>query len=249
MEIIIDSTRVTEAGVAGQAPDVSTAGENAIFKLATAAIGEAQILFEPAESVLPPDHDMKLMLNAGSFKVAFARIVLSFNPAKINLASEITTNPALSTVVEKSTMQQANSTGEAVFVVAASPTDSLPTGFFELASFTVKSVSQTANDNAALDFLPGTMQVVESGSALLNTIQTPAVFALNTGTSIIPTITPGTFGPIPNKNACLEIGSEICYQEWLIEYLDLVHTFYADLNSDGRVDLIDFEIWRRARYP
>src|SRR3989304_5126180 len=149
LEIIMESTRVTEA---------------------TAAIGEAQILFEPAESVLPPDRDMKIMLNAGRFQIAFTRIVLKFNPSKLNLASEITPNPALSNIVEKTSMQQANSSGEAVFVVAASPTDSLPTGYFELASFKVKSVSQIANDNAAIDFLPNTMQVVESGSALLNTV-------------------------------------------------------------------------------
>ena len=31
LEIILESTRITEAGVAGQAPDVSTAGEDATF--------------------------------------------------------------------------------------------------------------------------------------------------------------------------------------------------------------------------
>ncbi|KKS48014.1 hypothetical protein A3J20_06380 [Candidatus Gottesmanbacteria bacterium RIFCSPLOWO2_02_FULL_42_29] len=247
LEIIIESTRVTEAGVAGQAPDVSTTGENATFKLATAAIGEAQILFEPAESVLPPDRDMKIMLNAGRFQIAFTRIVLKFNPSKLNLASEITPNPALSNIVEKTSMQQANSSGEAVFVVAASPTDSLPTGYFELASFKVKSVSQIANDNAAIDFLPNTMQVVESGSALLNTVRSPATFVMNTDSV---SVSPPISKPIPpRENPCLDMTSDACYQQWIYEFTTVFNTTYADFNQDGTVNLIDYEIWRRTKYP
>ncbi|KKS95888.1 MAG: hypothetical protein UV73_C0013G0033 [Candidatus Gottesmanbacteria bacterium GW2011_GWA2_43_14] len=259
------STRVTEAGISGQAPDVSTAGGNALYTLIDTA-SQVELTLEPVQATLPPDVDMKVMLDAGSNSVAFARVVLNFNPAKINLASEISTNPDLSTTVEKTAMAQANATGRAVFVIAAGPGNTQPTGIIELAGFKIKGVSSQVNDTTALSYEIDDMQIVDGAGKALVITASPATFGLNIGTTpeasptepvASPTepvnITPSPTGispTPPDTNPCTVIATLACYEQWKLEYLgwEGFNTLYADLDKSGQVDLIDYEIWRRAFY-
>src|SRR3989344_1067767 len=163
-------------------------------------LGKAQttnsvsVSFAPSALNLPPAGNAKIMLDSGTNKVAFARVVFNFDKNKIKLTGEISTNPGLSTVVQKSTLADANSTGKAVIVIAASPTDIAPSGNFELASFSVDAVSADIGASQ-LDFVPQDMQIIESTGTLLNPdvtglgINQPAATVPPSPTDVSPTTT------------------------------------------------------------
>ncbi|OGG02135.1 hypothetical protein A2W14_02730 [Candidatus Gottesmanbacteria bacterium RBG_16_37_8] len=180
--IAFSSTRATEAGIAGQAPDVSTAGTTGDYNIGGGGIsptlpdgvtvtppvtGDVVLSFSPGTVVVPPSKPVKIMAQVGSNNIAFTRTVITFDQAKINLGSEISTNPNLSTIVEKTSMATANSQGKAIIVVATAPTDSKPTGSFELASFTLSGISTQANDTASINFETTDMQFVEGAGQQL----------------------------------------------------------------------------------
>ncbi|KKS95427.1 MAG: hypothetical protein UV73_C0018G0040 [Candidatus Gottesmanbacteria bacterium GW2011_GWA2_43_14] len=255
--ISFTSTRATEGGISGQAPDVSTAGTAPSYIIGTQGAtstpggptnspqptnpsdptpttigptqpvtqeyvidvgekdsltihiggvgptptviaGEVDMTFSPSTGSLPPDTNFKIMANAGTNSIAFGRVVFTFDPVKINLASEITTNPNLSTIVEKTTAASANSTGRAVVVIAASPTDTLPSGSFEFASVTFTSVTQAA-DQTTVNFDSADMQIVD-GTGTERTISVSSLgLELNGGEppSPTPTTEPGEPTPTP----------------------------------------------------
>lgn len=172
------STRATEAGIVGQAPDVSTAGVAASYTLTTgqgggstvptqATTGDVNLTFVPSSATLPPTTTVKIMASSGTKNIAFTNTVIQFDNSKINLASEITTNPAFSTIVDKTAKAIANSQGIAKIVIAASPTDTKPSGSFEIASFQIAPIITTA-DSTTIEFVLSQMQYVDSAQTSLN---------------------------------------------------------------------------------
>src|SRR3989338_3969530 len=199
--VTFTSTRVTEAGVSGQAPDVSTAGESGNYDVGGGGgtppvTGDVVLSFSPGQVNLPPDSTVKIMADSGTKKVGFTRTVFTFDPAKINLASEITaTNPNLSTPVEKTSMAVANQQGKAVIVVASSPSDIPPGGVFEMASFTIKAISTAANDTATINFLTSDMQYIDEANQILTLGAIPLSITLN-GQNVTVTATPPITGGV-----------------------------------------------------
>ena len=58
--------------------------------------------------------------------------------------------------------------------------------------------------------------------------------------------------PSPNPNppaACQNVAANTCFNQWIREFVKADSTLYADLNTDGNVNLIDFEVHRRAAFP
>ena len=215
--------------------------------------------FSPNVLDLPPDGTVKIMLDSQSFQVAFARVVFNFDNSKINLTGSVPTNPNLSTVVEKTDLASANSQGKMIIVIAASPADTQPQGNIEFASLTFTTIIQTP-DSTTTSFDAADIQIIESSGIELIPSATSATFSLNggplvsdtpvptgiTNTPVPPTNTPG---PTIPPQACSDIGSQLCYEQWKREYTGIDSTLYADLSNDGTTDLIDFEYWRRAVYP
>ena len=190
------STRVTEAGVPNQAPDVSDAGANSTYIIGqgnitptdsitppvdpsltpdptitggpspTTPAGGANVIFEPATGTLPPDSTFKILANVGSEKLAFARVAFTFDQTKVNLVSEITPNVSLSTVVEKTSMAVANTSGRAVIVIAAAPADSLPSGQVGIADIQFKSLV-TGNDTAQVQIDNSDIQLVNDSTVVI----------------------------------------------------------------------------------
>src|SRR3989338_8296310 len=140
---------------------ITVLGVQQTVKYLSRAAGTAEVAFSPTTISLPPDAAVKINVNGNGSAVAFARVVFTFDKTKVKLAGEITPSATLSTVVEKSTMAAANSSGQAVIVLAASPSDTRPTASFELASFNVSALS--ANPSSALQFVPADIQIVEGG--------------------------------------------------------------------------------------
>lgn len=186
---------------------------------------------------LPPDINEKIILNSPK-QIAFARVVFTFDKSKVRLKSEITTGPKLKTVVQKTSMADANNSGRAVIVVAAAPGDTKPSGDFEIASLILGAVSPNIG-KTTVDFASTDFQIVD---ALGKILQHKTVNILvNSGTP--PTI---TSSPV---NQCKIVSSIACYRTWVREYTGRDKTKIADLNKDGKVDLNDFEIYRRAANP
>lgn len=181
--IAFTSTRATEAGIAGQAPDVSTGGEAGSYTIGS---GDVNLSFLPTQINLPPEATVKIMANAPSKNVAFTRTIVTFDASKVKLASEITTNPNLSTIVEKTTMAAANTQGKAVIVVAAGPTDSKPTGSFEVASFQISPVNLQVQGSATMDFLTSDMQYVDGSGGNLGIGTTALNISLNSQNTTPP---------------------------------------------------------------
>ncbi|OGG02133.1 hypothetical protein A2W14_02705 [Candidatus Gottesmanbacteria bacterium RBG_16_37_8] len=141
------------------------------FKVKKEGSNSIKLNFEPIKLVLLypstkndkiiTEAEVKIKASAYNRKIAFVRVVLTFDPTKIHLVSEITTNPNLSTVVEKSGLSVANSEGKIVFVIAASPEDNPPTGEFELASFQIAPGLVDKEEMTTVDFLTSDMQIVD----------------------------------------------------------------------------------------
>ena len=161
------------------------------------------IYFDPVDIVLNQETTVSVMANFGG-DVAFARVVFKFDPTKVLLTSDINTAPELSTTIEKTDMATANASGRAVFVIAAGPSDTLPTGNFELANFNIAAASSSVTGTATVEFdtadmqilaLAGTQYTLTPGAANITFDQTqitpaPTDIAVPT-LSPLPTITGG----------------------------------------------------------
>ena len=141
-------------------------------------------------------------VNAGNFGTAFARVVFNFDPAIVKLSSEISTNSNMSTVVEKTTILSANSSGRAVIVLATSPSDTAPNGIFEFASFNINANTNLFNFTGDLFFDTFDGQIVDDIGNQLPVTYTNANITVNgIGTEtptppnfITPTIPAGEVG-------------------------------------------------------
>ena len=213
------STRVTEAGVPNQAPDVSNAGTNSTYIIRqgnitptdsitppvdpsltpeptvtggpspTSPVGTANVIFEPAAGNLPPVSAFKILANIGSEKLAFARVAFTFDQTKVNLASEIAPNVSLSTVVEKTSMTAANSSGRAVIVIAAAPADSLPSGQVGIAETQFKSMV-SGNDTTQVQIDGSDIQLVNDSTVVIPS--SGGTLDLTLGSSDISVTPPGS---------------------------------------------------------
>lgn len=118
------------------------------------------LYFAPETQNLPPNSSFSLMLDAKTNSIGFVDVQFTFDPSKVRLASEITTAPELATVVQRTTMNQANSTGQVDIVLGLSPGSPAPTGIFDIAMFDLTAVSNTDNDTASLNYVNANSQIV-----------------------------------------------------------------------------------------
>src|SRR3989304_7285393 len=56
-----------------------------------------KVFISPEQQNLPPDSTFKVMIDAGQYNIAFARLVITFDQSKIELTNEISTTSKLST--------------------------------------------------------------------------------------------------------------------------------------------------------
>src|SRR3989344_7285419 len=153
---------------------------------APAADEFVDINFSPSSQTMPPNSVFRIMLSARTNNVSFARVVFSFDRTKVRLASEISTTPLLPDVIQKSTMADANALGLATIVLAAPPSQTLPTGVIEFANFNLAKVSATPNDMTSLTFLRSDMQVVTDESLTPTINLTDASITLNPSVTSTP---------------------------------------------------------------
>ena len=163
---------------------------------APAADEFVDINFSPSSQTLPPNSVFRIMLSARTNNVSFARVVFSFDRTKVRLASEITTTPLLPDIIQKSTMAEANATGLATIVLAVPPSQTLPTGVIEFASFNLTKVSVIPNDRTSLLFLRSDTQDMQNMQIVTDESLTPTINITDASLTLNPAATP-TPTPLP----------------------------------------------------
>ncbi len=166
----------------------------------TKAAETYDVRFSPASAVLPPDRVVSVSINSATVGVGFAQLDINFDPSKVNLAGEITTSTALKTVVQKTSMQVANSTGKITVVLGLSTDDRAnpPTGVFEIFNFPITVVTNQVNQTASFTVDPATSEI--RGVNNENVLFAQAVLALQLNPQATPTPRP-TATPTPRTTA------------------------------------------------
>jgi len=164
---------------------------------------EVNLSIAPAAKNMPPDSVFRVMLDTGTNKVSFARVAIDFDKTKINLKpnSVINTTPLMSRVIKKSTLAEATTSGRLVIALAAAPGATPAAGVIEIASFTMTTISPTANDTTEIKFATSDNQFVDENATNLGIKLSSANVVLNATSStttptVIPTLIPtGTIKP------------------------------------------------------
>src|SRR3989338_5659162 len=169
--------RVTESGIEGKAPDLSLLGGKALFVINNT--DTINFYFEPSEVINPHNVRIKIIADSNDKNVAFIKTVVKFDPSKIKLEGEIETSTYFSTVVKKPGIDEINKSGIAAFVIASSPTDSQPSGVFEVANFPISTIPDENGYDTGIDFAVSEMQIVSGDVKELAVISEDAIVSIN----------------------------------------------------------------------
>jgi hypothetical protein len=167
------------------------------------AASNVTVSLSPSSAQMPPDRNFSVIINSGSRKVGFARIVVTFDKTKLNLSQDLQASGIL-TIPEQTdgtklvtTKSEANSTGriEAVFLLPVDKSSQAPSGSFEVTKLPMTSVA-SGNSQAQISFDVSDMQIVDAVSVdnMVITASSATVqfnFSTSTPTSH-PTATPTT---------------------------------------------------------
>lgn len=236
----IDNLRINDpSGTLGSPTPPTTPGQNSPTPTQTA---EVAVKFSASSVNLPPASTVKIILDSLDKKVVFTKVEFTFDKSKVNLTGEIKTNPNLSTIISKTSMHEANINGKALVIIAASPSDTAPTGQFDFAELSLNATSPNIGKSGVI-INPTNIQIVDSRAQIL----TPKITNLGINGEIVVSPSPTAYAS--NPNACTVITAPTCLLQWAKEYSRIINTKVADLNQNGRVELMDFEIIRKALFP
>src|SRR6266487_5042091 len=163
---------------------LSTAGASS-NKDILAQAQAVSIFFSSTQVMLPPNTNLSLKMDAGSYQIGFARIDLAFDPSMIQLTNEIQTTSLLGTVIQKTSMNDANSTGHITIVLGLSAGAPSPTGVFEFAQLPIRAVSTLSNQTSSMSVVDQNVQIADLNVTKLPFISQAVGITLNPMTDII----------------------------------------------------------------
>ena len=154
-----------------------------------------KMYFTPSQATIPPNTALKLMFDAQSNQLGFARVELAFDQTKIALTQEIAPTNLMSTVVTKTSLTDANTTGRILIVLGLSPANRATpqTGIFEFAEVAFGPKTQEQNQTTTVNLDTVGTQLVDMTSANLSFTGETATIVVN---PVPPTPTP-TVSPTP----------------------------------------------------
>ncbi len=136
----------------------------------SSAASNVLLFFDPQNATLPPNTDMRILVNPQGERAAFIRVTVKFDHTKINLTSDVIPEndayiiPALSDGTKLvSSIDEANLNGkiDAVFLVPPQNISQIPTTTFELTRIGFRSISNQPNQNTEIYFDNQSMQAVD----------------------------------------------------------------------------------------
>lgn len=161
-----------------------------------------RLYFSSPQTTLPPNQTVDIVLDAQTTRIVFAHIEFTFDQTKVQLADEIQPANSLTSVVGKTSLAQANTSGRVVITTALDPgsQNNPPTGVFSIASFVLASIAGGGNQTTELLFDDPKIQIVQLNTAVLPVTTVPTTLTLNpSGTAaVVPTPTP-TVGLVPTN--------------------------------------------------
>lgn len=150
---------------------------------------QVTIFFSPANAVLPPDITLKLMLDAKSNKIGFARIDVEFDRTRINLSGEVVPTDRLS-VFRITSQDVANTTGKIEIILLISPDKaaSAPSGLIEFARIPFSVATSLSNQHTRVSVIDETVDIVAFPAKALDFTSEPANLTLNSVTLTAPVL-------------------------------------------------------------
>ncbi|MBI1863876.1 signal peptidase I [Candidatus Woesebacteria bacterium] len=143
----------------------------------------ASLYFDPSSSSLPPNVNLKLMLDPKGYKIGFVRVEINFDKTKVNLATEVNTTNFLGNVILKTSMNDANNSGRIIIILGIKPEDvaNASANNFEIANFDITEI----NGGAPTDII-----IIDSGVQIvdLNTQVVPFISSKAIVNFVMPTM-------------------------------------------------------------
>ena len=221
---------------------VSQVQQGARLLGARAYSGQATLSILPASQTLNPSGNVQLWLNADS-PVVFVQTEIDFNPAMVQLTGELSIpNASLWRVIRQTSMQDANSSGAMVLILALDPSQRShpPTGAIQLATIKLNANVSTADATTPLVFSSTATQIVNADANLFTTTRQDSTLTLNATSATTAPIPSPT--PVPNTdnqltNSSFENTSKDWGKTWQYNiYSDSSATYNLDSSTkkDGK---------------
>jgi len=151
-----------------------------------AAVTTVSLYLSPSTASVPPSTTLDLNINTQGEQVGFVDLQGNFDPTMVKLTQEIQVIPQYWTVVQKTSMASANTTGSFRLVIAIGYNDSTPTpqpapplsGIANIAKLTFDQNTSNSNQTAVVSLSQST-EVYNMQSVLLGVQTTPANITVN----------------------------------------------------------------------
>lgn len=160
-----------------------------------ASVSTGTILFDPTTLTVPPDGNMRVILDPQNNPISFAKVELTFDKNAV-LVKEIGYTNLLSMVIATTSATTANNTGVISFTLGLAPADRAnpPATAFDF--LTIKFAKKsTTGSQSQLTFNAANSQLVDMASQQMSINSTPANIIVS-----VPTPTP-TPQPSPTATA------------------------------------------------
>jgi hypothetical protein len=217
-----------------------------VVRYFSGAAPSASVYFEPQSTSLPPNTNLKVMVNSGGSQVGFVHLEISFDRSKVLLANDVSNSSTLTMnnaqaeqdpnynppqyacsgstpCIIRTPVVAANNSGKVIIVYGKNPTDTsqAPSGIFELAQlqFMANTTAQTTTTVSITR-----VQVVDTTPSAFNVSTGTATLTLNAGgptnTPSFPTSTPTT-GASPTPAVCSPTTGDVNY-DGVVNVLDII---------------------------
>lgn len=210
-------------------------------------------LSSPTVSLTPNEtYPTSLSINSGSNRITGVDITLTFDPTLLSITG-FTPTPLFNNELIK-TVDNTNGAlrYSAVDTVGNTPSGTAVLGIITFKAGTNEGTSATNFQNIQITTL-GQVEPISNINAIPSTftiaMPTPTPIPTTTPTPA-PTTTP-TPTPLPLEGDVNGDGSIdiLDFNIWRNEFIGISTTKQSDLNKDGKIDLVDFSIWRNAFNP
>jgi hypothetical protein len=151
----------------------------AALRTGQALAEDPRIFFTSSHLSLSSVSTVDLMLDAQAHQIAFVRIDLAFDPSKIRLAGEIQQTD-LFTVIQKTSLSDANSTGLITIILALAPEAPAPAGQFRIAQLSFDPAPGFDQQHADIAVTSQSIEIVDLSANALTFVGEPGQITLST---------------------------------------------------------------------
>lgn len=167
-----------------------------IYKIFLIPLTKAQpqvtLFFDPSPLEVSGPASATLKINSGQEQIAFVRISVDFDKTKVNLSQDIVLSNVFKNVISKTSIAEANASGNFQIVAALSVEDrkNPPAGIIDVATLNFIPVVDAPNQEVDLVFDNENIQIVDINASELPFTGNSGILILNPQPSPTPFLTP-----------------------------------------------------------